>query len=342
MNQTPSHQGPPENPPPADFHLPLTQHYPPHGFPPYLGLGLLDRQSLRLDPGESRAEYRHGSDLVYRLRARFDAADNPAAVSACDVRDACWEIEEFFDGQPWRKTANYRSLPQVFYHHLAGQLPTENPRVAALLHRLTQKHLVAVRCRHQCSFIMFPAGYLYSIRVPLTDATFDNFRAFAEASPDDLDVPWPQLHEPQPAVILKSTTSFDTEVERGVVSDVDVSLYRLIETIERLDATGADAGPVHLRPEVIYAHERSWKHSAVHPGKLYRNIVTYKVVPIDEDTPSFEGLEPSFANDSLEIYLLVHEGLHSEPPENDPLGPPPQRRVGPEAAGSAGKGLSRD
>lgn len=44
-------KGPPENPPSAaDFNLPLVEHCPPHGFPPYLGLGLLDTTTLRLDP----------------------------------------------------------------------------------------------------------------------------------------------------------------------------------------------------------------------------------------------------------------------------------------------------
>jgi len=41
----------PENPPLADFNPPFVEHYPPHGFPLYLGLGLLDASRCnRLPP----------------------------------------------------------------------------------------------------------------------------------------------------------------------------------------------------------------------------------------------------------------------------------------------------
>lgn len=116
--------GPPENPPPADFQLPLCEHHPPHGFPPYLGLGLLDHASLLLEPGESTAEYRQGDDLVYRVRGTFDPSVNEGVFTACGAIHATWEIEEFYGGKPWRKTAGYETLSRVFFFHHAEQLPT--------------------------------------------------------------------------------------------------------------------------------------------------------------------------------------------------------------------------
>jgi hypothetical protein len=149
---------PPESPPAADWGASLLQHYPPHGFPPYLGLGLLDAATLRLEPGRSVAEYRAGSDLVYRVAGSFDPTEG---VTACAAASSLWTIEEFSDGRPWRATDGYESLPQAFYHHIAGQLPTENPRLAALIERLVCDLHVAVRIRAQTSHVMFPAGYVY-------------------------------------------------------------------------------------------------------------------------------------------------------------------------------------
>jgi len=108
-------------------------------------------------------------------------------------------------------------------------------------------------------------------------------------------------------------------VERGAVVDVTVPLYRLVETIERLRDTGADAGPIHLRPEVIYGHERARKYCQIHPGKIARDIVTYTVLPIDDDAPPVDQLRDAFSNDSFEIFALVREALYSDPPENDPF-----------------------
>lgn len=310
--------GPSENPPTAEFNLPLVEHYPPHGFPPYLGLGLLDRATLRLDRGESVAEYRDGEDLVYRVKGVFDPAINPGTTTACGAAVASWEIEEFFNGQPWRKTGGYQTLSQVFFHHFAGRLPTENPRIGAIFRRLTEEYLVAVGCKHQCSYLMFPAGYLYAIRLPLTDETLEPFKQFAAEPPRDIDAPPPTIGEPLSVAILKADSSFQTRIERGIVSDISVAAVRLLETLDRLAAAKAIAGSVHLRPEVIYSHETHRRFSRVHPGRLSENVVTYQVIPVDDETPPPAALVETFANESLEIFYLVHEALRATPPQDTP------------------------
>ncbi len=309
-------KGPPENPPAADWGPSLLEHYPPHGFPPYLGLGLLDEATLRLEPGRSVAEYRAGSDLVYRVTGSFDPAEGD---TACAARAASWTIEEHFDGRPWRSTDGYESLPQAFYHHIGGQLPTENPRLAALIERLVCDLNVAVRIRSQTSYVMFPAGYVYAVRVPLTPETVENFKAFAAAEPDPANVPPPTCARPQSVAILTLSTTYSVYVERSSVVDVTVPLYRLLETIERLRDTGADVGPIHLRPEVIYGHERARKHCQIHPGKIARDIVTYTVLPIDDDAPPLEDLTDAFSDETFAIFALVREALYSDPPEYDPF-----------------------
>ena len=305
-----------ENPPVANFHLPLIEDYPPHGFPTYLGLGMLDVASLRLTPGESIAEYRDGGDLVYRVRGTFDPAANVGVSTACGAANASWEIEEFFGGKSWRKTTGYQTLSQVFFHHFAEQLPTENPRVAALLRRLTTEYLVAVRCKNNCTYAMFPAGYVYAIRVPLTDDTFEPFKQFLAEEPDELPVPWPKPSEPVSVAILKANRSLRTEFERGIVCDVSVTLFRLAQTLDRLQAAKAVAKPVHLRPEVIYGHEQHRRFSQVQVGRLQDNVVTYQVIPIDDQTPSPAVLEDAFVCDSVETFFLVNEAYKAEPPED--------------------------
>jgi hypothetical protein len=310
-------KGPPESPPAADWGPRLIEHYPPHGFPPYLGLGLLDGATLRLESGRSVAEYRAGPDLVYRVTGSFDPAGGD---TACAAATSEWRIEEFFDGHLWRTTDGYESLPQAFYHHIGGHVPTENPRVVGLFNVLAAQFQVAVRIRAQTSHVMFPAGYVYAIRVPVTEKTLENFQRFATAEPEAVDVPPPTFAKPQSAAILRLTTTCAVEVERSTIVDVSVPLYRLVETLRRLREAGADAGPIHLRPEVIYGHERAGKHCQVHPGKIARDIVTYTVLPIDDDTPPLEQLKEVFHDQSFKIFALVHEALYSQPPEDDPLG----------------------
>jgi hypothetical protein len=302
-------KGPPESPPAADWGPSLIERYPPHGFPPYLGLGLLDAATLRLEPGRSVAEYRSGSDLVYRVTGTFDPAEGDVASAS---RASEWVIEEFFEGRPWRKTGGYQALPQAFYHHIDGQLPTENPRLAALIDRLMLDFQVAVRIRAQTSYVMFPAGYVYAVRVPLTPETVENFKTFAAAKPGPASVPPPVCARPQSVAILTLSTTDSVYVDRGAVVDVTVPLYRVEETIKKLRDTGADAGPIHLRPEVMYANERARKYCQIHPGKITRDIVTYTVLPIDDDAPSLEELKVAFTNGSFEIFALVREALYSD------------------------------
>lgn len=308
--------GPPENPPAAEFNLPLIEHYPPHGFPPYLGLGLLDIMSLQFDDGESVAEYRNGDDLVYRVKGFFDPSMNRETTSACGAAVASWEIEEFFGGDPWRKTDGYQTLSQAFFHHFAGQLPAENPRVRAILRRLTEEYMVAVGCKHQCSYLMFPAGYLYAIRLPLTNDTFEPFQKFASEPPKGIEVPPPTIGQPLSVAILKADTSFQTRIEQGFVSDILVAIIRLTETLDRLADAGAIATSVYLRPEVIYGNETHRRFSRAYPGRLSDNVVTYQVIPVDDETPSPDALVDTFASESLEIFSLVHDALRAEPPKD--------------------------
>jgi hypothetical protein len=283
-------------PPEDQFRKPLTEHYPPHGFPPYLGLGLLDQKSLQIKPGRSVAEYRDGSDLVYRV------------VGA----DAAWEITEAIDGRPWRRTFGHKSFTEAFFHHLAEQLPTENPRLRALLTRLTVDYRVAVRVRHQTGYIMFPSGYLYAIRLPLVDANFEGFKAFAAAVEQERrpDAPL-SIGKPFSIAILKAAAGQKCSAERAAAVDITVPSHRLIETLDRINDCKADAGPIHLRPEIIYAHERQRKYAQVHPGKIDRDIIAYTVLPIDDDTPPLDELIDRFVDDSLELYLIVTDALEA-------------------------------
>jgi len=303
--------GPPENPPVANFDLPLVQDFPPHGFPPYLGLGWLSADSIRLTPGESVAEYREGDDLVYRVRGMFDPEENQGVSTACGASNATWELEEFFGGNLWRKTAGYQTLSQVFFHHHAEHLPTENPRIAEIFRRLTEEYRVAVRCKNACTYLMFPAGYLYAIRVPLTDATLENFKSFLSADMGELPAPWPKADNPQSVVIIKADRPFQATMERGAVCDVTCALIRLPRTLDRLQAARAVADNVHLRPEIIYAHERHRKFSQVYPGRLRDGVVAYQIIPVDADTPPPKDLAVAFGVESFELFTLVEDALQA-------------------------------
>ncbi|MFN9368448.1 MAG: hypothetical protein ACK6CT_06720 [Planctomycetia bacterium] len=282
------------NPPDAQFPPSLVDRYPPHGFPPYLGLGMLDESSIQLEPGLSVADYRDGDDLVYRVEAT----------------DTSWAITEFFDGGPWRRTSDKKTFTEAFFHHLAGQIPTENPRLRALFTLLTIDYRVAVRVRHRTTYVSFPSGYLYAIRLPLTQDNFDAFKAFAATIDQETHPDAPRhIDGPFSVAILKAAAEEQFSAERASAVDVTVTPHRLIETLNRINDFKADAGPIHLRPEIIYAHERHRKYSQVFPGKIARNILAYTVLPIDDDTPPLDDLIDGFIDDSLELYLIVTDAL---------------------------------
>ncbi len=306
-------KGPPEQPPENDFRMPLTKRYPPHGFPPYLGLGRLDSESLKLEPGLSVAEYREGDDLVYRVTGKFSPDAVAEGGSACGVEVAEWMLEEFFNDDLWLSTDGYQTFPQVFYHHLAAQLPSENPRLRNLFVRLTLEYEVAHRIRHQTSHVMFPAGYVYVIRLPITQASLAGCQKFVDSvvKEEDAGVPPPNVSNPGSIAILKCNAKSDVEVERGDATEITVAAIRLLETLERIIDCGADAGPVHLRPEVMHFNERAWKHSTPYPGKIERDIVTYMVVPVCSGTPPVEELVQRFGEDSLELHQIVSEALEA-------------------------------
>jgi hypothetical protein len=310
----------PDGPPDDAFDTSLLDRYPPHGFPPYLGVGLLDQATLRLESGLSVAEYRQDDDLVYRVTGTYDPKNGAEGSSACGVANAEWTIEEFWNDEVWRHTSGYRTLPQTFFHHIASQLPTENHRFRELFKRLTLEFEVAFRVRGPTTHVMFPAGYVYVVRLPITEANLEGCNRFIEsvAAEPDTGIPAPSVSDPGSIAVIRLNAAGDVEVERGNATDITIAAIRLPEILERLDECGADTGPIHLRPEVLYFNERAWNFSQMHPGKISRNILSYMVVPVGRKTPPVDELVDRFAEDSLELYKLVRDALDAPPPPSKP------------------------
>lgn len=310
----------PDGPPDDAFDTSLLDRYPPHGFPPYLGLGLLHRETLRLEPGLSIAEYRQDGDLVYRVTGTYDPTTGADGSSACGAATAEWTIEEFWNGEVWRHTGGYRSLPQAFYHHIAAQLPTENHRFRELFKRLTLEFEVAFRVRGPTTHVMFPAAYIYVIRLPITETSLEGCKRFIEsvAAEPDTGIPAPTVSDPGSIAVLRLNAAGDVRVERGNATDITIPAIRLAEILERLEECGADAGPIHLRPEILYFNERTWNFSQIYPGKISRDILSYMTVPVGRRTPPIDELVDRFVEDSLELYTLVRDALDAPPPPPKP------------------------
>jgi hypothetical protein len=162
---------------------------------------------------------------------------------------------------------------------------------------------------------MFPAGYLYAIRLPLTDETFEPFKKWALERRGGSPVPGPTIGNPVSVAILKADAAFQARIERGVVSDVSVPAIRLTAALDELFGAGVVADQVHLRPEIIYANEGHRRFSKVQPGRLRDDVVTYQVIPVDGETPPAAELMAAFAIESAEIFYLVDEALRSGSPE---------------------------
>jgi hypothetical protein len=126
------------------------------------------------------------------------------------------------------------------------------------------------------------------------------------------------VSDPGSIAVLRLDAAGDVRVERGNATDITLPAIRLPEILERLEECGADAGPIHLRPEILYFNERTWNFSQIYPGKFSRDILTYMTVPVGRRTPPIDELVERFVEDSLELYTLVRDALDAPPPPPKP------------------------
>ena len=121
------------------------------GLPPYIGFGTLDPSSIYETNGTIKAKYKSGAETVYD-------------VSVSAVRS---EIVEYFEGKELSRSIG-QELSQAFFHHMMGLPMDDHPRLQKIFIEITAGLNINVICSPKRNFVMYPAGFGFGLRLPVT------------------------------------------------------------------------------------------------------------------------------------------------------------------------------
>ena len=125
--------------------------------PEYLGLGILNHNSIvRTEKGVS-ATYTLGLDVVYAVEW---------------TQTGC-KLEEFYQGDTIA-SAYGENLNLAFFNLLKASNPIEHPRFIQLYNSVNSAgNIYFIYPNMKIAFLYYPAGFIFSLRQPIVDCNYD-------------------------------------------------------------------------------------------------------------------------------------------------------------------------
>ncbi len=246
--------------------------------PEYLGLGLLDPHSVKIAPHRMTANYTIEGDLLYHVT----------------LKDKHFQIDEFLDRELLDTTTQATSLQDTFFRHLLKHHPYTSRRYEQLYHRLQDGRNVMVEFAAEPRFFYFPAGYLFTLRLPIVgsnQAVFDQVARAADGGPDRTGL---RLDQVRKGAVLRLLENGKVTVELVRVADFAAALHRVAEAADRLWQSGIVPPEKEYGLEVLDSSLSTPGNLGVCLGDVTRGVAAYTVVVTEGTQWTMEKLQNDF------------------------------------------------
>ncbi len=246
--------------------------------PEYLGLGLLDPHSVKIAPHRMTANYTIEGDLLYHVT----------------LKDKHFQVDEFLDRELLDTTTQPTSLQDTFFRHLLKQLPYNNRRYERLYHRLQDGRNVTVRFAAEPRFFYFPAGDLFTLRLPIAggnQAILDQVARSADGGPDRTTL---RLDEVRKGAVLRLLENGKVTVELVRMADFSAALHRVAEAADRLWQSGIIPPEKEYGLAVLDSSLNTPENPAIYLGDVTRGVLAYSAVVTEGTKWTMERLQNDF------------------------------------------------
>ena len=253
--------------------------------PDYLGLGVLDPNSVEISPSKISGDYKFENDVVYKV-----------SVSGKD-----FQIIELLDGRIIARTAEDVSLMETFFHHLTGQLPHQSKRFERLFHRLADDRNVNVRFASEPRFFYYPAGYLFSLREPIVNSNKSILDRVAKSLVDVPDESNLKLSCIREGVIFRLMQTGGVTVEQVRLADFSCTLHRLVNSVDSLWRSGIVPKEKEYQLTVLDSSMAPAGTISIYLGDISRGLVTFSVIVTEGADLDLEQARNQFRDSSTQL-----------------------------------------
>lgn len=258
---------------------------PPETLPDYLGLGILDPDSVVMSPDKISADYRHEHEVIYRV----------------SIGDQNCQIMELLDGVVIATTSGYKTLRETFFHHLGSQPPQQSKRLVRLFHEIANNRNIYVRYHSQPPYLYYPAGYLVCLRQPIVSSNKPIFDRLAEQLinvPDKTDL---KLDSNREGVILRLQKIGEVTVEQIMLADFSSTLLHLVSSVDFLWKSGVVPAEREYRLTVMDVSEGSAGNISIYLGEPSHGFATFSPIVTEGADLDLEKAKTLFRESSFRL-----------------------------------------
>jgi hypothetical protein len=184
--------------------------------PPYLGMGLLDAESITYKNSKLTANYFLEEELIYQVT----------------LSDGDCLLTEYFERQKIAES-RYASLEAAFMSGMMAFPACENRRLVKLYNQITNERNIYARFAGERSAIFFPAGYIFILRQPIPACKLANWERLKALVVEEPDSPVHFSAEHNGAV-FRQLRSGNVEVEGLKIADCSATWRNLAAATDLL------------------------------------------------------------------------------------------------------------
>lgn len=236
--------------------------------PAYLGFGKLDADSVMDYWTGCAADYVEGNDLAYHVELR---------------QDKC-ELTEYVDGTLYSETIG-KDLQHAWQLHCMGTRLSEHPRFQRLSQRITGPqrniYLRYPNAERQFHAAYFPAGFLFSLQLPLSKTNYDVWRPIAREQYRGKNSP-AHFEGVQRGLLLKRSREGTVTEQDIMIAEHTATLLNLSEAADLFYRSGVILPEKEFRLAIFEVTDTFQSSIPVYPGVPARGFVTFSVIGLEK------------------------------------------------------------
>jgi hypothetical protein len=160
-------------------------------------------------------------------------------------------------------------------------------------------------------FVMYPAGFGFGLRLPVTSSNRATWEAFSGWLEDCGDAAPLKPETTQEGHILKLSAEGNVLVESVTIADCSTLLINLKDAVDLIMESGLILSEKEHRLTILPIQELAAGRLTVYPGDEDRGFVTFSVLPLTQAKLAEHGLEGLLREGSLQLLsnLPGNQGL---------------------------------
>jgi hypothetical protein len=253
--------------------------------PSYLGLGILDVQSINYNKEITIANYIFDNEIIYQVKT---------TPIQC-------EFTEYLNGK-FNGMSVGTDLKDCFIRHMLSIPPYANRRFEQLYNKITGDRNIYIKFQEKPEVIFYPAGYIFGLRIPIVQGNYMFYQKMKKNLENSDNPVHIKMEGEHPGILFRMTTEGKIEIEEITLFDCTAILTHLVKVVQYIWDSRVILPEKEYRLYIADFSEIATSGLPVFLGSPENGFLTFSVFRTDQVTFDLQELTKTF--NQLSIRLL--------------------------------------